>query len=353
MRVPHGSLTVVTGPSGCGKTTLLRMIAGLERPTSGRVVIGDRDVTHLPPHRRNVAMQFQEFPLYPHLTVERNLRFVLRQRRVPREDAGRRLSEIAARLRIDGLLARYPGELSGGERQRAALARVLIAQPAVALFDEPLSNLDASLRATLRDELRDLHRSFEVTRVHVTHDQEEAAFLADQLAVMACGRIQQVGTPQHVHDQPTNRFVASFIGSPRMNLIDGRVIAEDGRLRFVSDGGWRADLSDDGGVDIDVSAADRFSLGVRPHHVEFAAARPGTPRDGVIERIEHLGAQRNIVVQLGSGDQLIATRGDASIRWKPGDPVAVRLAPEHVHCFACSEFGARLNIGASPAFSTP
>jgi len=226
--VADGGFLVLVGPSGCGKSTALRMVAGLERISDGTIAIGDRVVNDVPPKDRDIAMVFQNYALYPHMTVEKNLAFGLRQRRTAREEVHRRVDEVSRMLGLQELLRRRPGQLSGGQRQRVAMGRALVREPEVFLLDEPLSNLDAKLRVQMRSELKRLHRLVGVTTIYVTHDQVEAITLGDRIAVLSDGVLQQVGPPQDVYDHPANVFVAGFIGSPAMNLLRGR--ARGGRV---------------------------------------------------------------------------------------------------------------------------
>ena len=230
LEIPDGEFLVLVGPSGCGKTTLLRMVAGLEGTTAGDIWMGDRRVTALPPKQRDVAMVFQDYGLYPHLTVEENLGIGLKLRRVPKRLRRERVAEVAALLSLDGLLARKPGQLSGGQQQRVAIGRAIVRQPAVYLMDEPLSNLDAKLRVQMRSELARLRERLRVTTVYVTHDQVEAMTLGDRVAVLRDGSLQQVDTARELFARPANVFVAGFIGSPEMNLVHADI--DDGRLRF-------------------------------------------------------------------------------------------------------------------------
>jgi sn-glycerol 3-phosphate transport system ATP-binding protein len=233
--VPDGEFLILVGPSGCGKTTALRLIAGLEKPTSGQIRIGERVVNGVSPRDRDIAMVFQNYALYPHMTVYKNLAFGLKERRTPRREIDRRVREISAVLSLDELLRRRPAQLSGGQRQRVAMGRALVREPKVFLLDEPLSNLDAKLRVQMRAELKRLHRRLGITTVYVTHDQVEAMTLADRIVVMSAGKALQIGPPQEVFRNPANMFVASFIGSPAMNLLQGRASGEQvvaGELSF-------------------------------------------------------------------------------------------------------------------------
>jgi len=223
--VPDGEFMILVGPSGCGKTTALRLVAGLETATSGSITIAGKNVTHLSPRDRDIAMVFQNYALYPHMTVYKNLAFGLRQRKTARAEVERRVTEVSAMLGLDELLGRRPAQLSGGQRQRVAMGRALVREPKAFLLDEPLSNLDAKLRVQMRAELKRLHQRLSITTIHVTHDQVEAMTLGDRLAVMRAGKLQQLGTPQDVYERPTNVFVAHFIGSPPMNLLKATVAA--------------------------------------------------------------------------------------------------------------------------------
>ena len=239
-----GEFLILVGPSGCGKTTALRMVAGLDEPTSGAIAIGDRFVTGLSPKDRDIAMVFQNYALYPHMTVYKNLAFGLKQRKEPKEEIGRRVKEVAAMLGLEELLGRKPAQLSGGQRQRVAMGRALVREPRAFLLDEPLSNLDAKLRVQVRAELKRLHRRLGITTIYVTHDQVEAMTLGDRIVVMSGGELQQVGAPQDVYDRPANIFVAGFIGSPPMNLlrgtaVGGRITAGDLTLRARRRPRWR------------------------------------------------------------------------------------------------------------------
>ena len=236
LRVEDGELLVLVGGSGSGKSTILRMVAGLEDVSTGTIRIDDRDITHLPPRQRDVAMVFQDYALYPHLTVRDNLSLGLRLRKVQRAEIDRRVEWASGMLGLAPLLDRKPKQLSGGQRQRVAMGRAMVREPLVFLFDEPLSNLDAGLRAQMRIEIGSLQRRLKTTTIYVTHDQVEAMTLGDRIVVLANGRIQQVGRPIELYRRPVNRFVAGFIGSPPMNFVAGHAQAEDGRLAFVADG---------------------------------------------------------------------------------------------------------------------
>jgi multiple sugar transport system ATP-binding protein len=293
LTIDDGEFMVLVGPSGCGKTTLLRSIGGLEKITAGRIRIGDRDVTRLEPADRDLAMVFQSYALYPHMTVRKNLGYGLRVRRTPRKEIGRRVDDVARMLGLEELLDRRPGALSGGQQQRVAMGRAIIREPAAFLMDEPLSNLDAKLRVSMRTSLQQLHARLRTTTVYVTHDQVEAMTLGHRVAVMRDGRLQQVDAPQRLYEEPTNLFVAAFIGSPAMNLARARLdddALQLGSLRLPLDRSRRPPARRDGEV----------VVGIRPEAFEDAAfAPPGLPTlDVNVEVIEELGSDAHLFFPL-------------------------------------------------------
>jgi len=304
LAVASGEFLVLVGPSGCGKSTLLRMIAGLEEVTGGRILIGDREVQNLSPRDRDIAMVFQNYALYPHYTVEKNLAYGLRVRGTPKAEIDRRVEEVARMLGLEELMQRRPSALSGGQRQRVAMGRAIVREPTAFLMDEPLSNLDAKLRVDMRAQLARLHAELAVTTVYVTHDQIEAMTLGQRVAVMRDGRLQQVDTPQNLYKRPQNLFVAAFIGSPPMNLVEARV--GDGVVEFA---GIRVPL--DG---VDVPAGD-VVLGIRPP--DFAAAEGADPRLATFE------VEPAVIEELGS-----ATNAIFPIEAPPVDTEAVRAASD-------------------------
>ncbi len=282
--IPDGSFTVLLGPSGCGKSTLLRMIAGLETVTSGKVSIGGKIVNDVEPADRDIAMVFQNYALYPHMSVYDNMAYGLRNRKVPKPEIEARVAQAAKLLAIDGFLQRKPRELSGGQRQRVAMGRAIVREPQVFLFDEPLSNLDAKLRVQMRAEIRRLHNRLKATSIFVTHDQVEAMTLADTVVVMNAGRIEQTGAPTHVYRFPATRFVATFIGSPAMNLLPGRVVAPG----VVETGGGRLAFAPEA---FQVADGQQVEVGIRPEDLRFAAGGEScVPFTG--EFVEELGATR-------------------------------------------------------------
>jgi len=329
LTLPDGSLTVLVGPSGCGKSTTLRIVAGLETADAGTVSIGGRDVTRENPRQRDVAMVFQNYALYPHLSVAGNIAFPLRNNGVGKAEAATRAGEAAERVGITALLDRKPRQLSGGQQQRVAIARALVRTPAVFLFDEPLSNLDAKLRVELRTEIRRLQQDSGITALYVTHDQEEAMTIADQLVVLDAGTIAQVGTPEELYRRPANTFVAGFIGSPSVNLIGGTLRGG----QFEGDGTRFAVPGDHGAV----------TLGVRPEDV---LVTPSAHGDGSIEIVELLGPRYVFIVKLGAHRMTAVVEAATVASWDktpaPGDAVSVDVRPDHVHLFD-ADSGRRLN----------
>jgi ABC-type sugar transport system ATPase subunit len=317
LEVPDGTLLTLLGPSGSGKTTLLRLIAGLETVDTGAIAMGERGVTGVPPRDRDISMVFQGFALFPHMTVAQNIGFGLSVRRVPREEAGRRVSEAAALTGCETLLERRPGQLSGGERQRVALARAVVREPSAFLLDEPLSNLDAPVRAGMRAELKRLQRRVGTTMVYVTHDQVEALTLGDLVGVLDLGTIQQVGTPDEVYRRPANRLVASFVGSPGMNVLParhagGELTAGPFRLRLPRDAG---DLPGE------------VQLGIRPSAVRLGDGG----HDATVELVEVSGDES--YVHLGAGEVRLVVTVPTGARPQPGDRVPVTIPPRSAFVF--------------------
>ncbi|HJP86835.1 MAG TPA: sn-glycerol-3-phosphate ABC transporter ATP-binding protein UgpC [Gemmatimonadaceae bacterium] len=341
LEVRDGELLVLVGPSGSGKSTVLRLMAGLERVTDGVIRIGDRDVTDLPPQQRDIAMVFQNYALYPHMTVRDNLAFGLAIRKQPRDVIDKRVSAVAVSLGLEALLDRKPAQLSGGQRQRVALGRAIVREPLAFLFDEPLSNLDAQLRVETRVELSRLHRKLGATMVYVTHDQSEALTLGDRIAVLKEGVLQQVATPMELYQRPANKFVAGFIGSPSMNFIEGVIqraeptAGTSGMCTFKG-----IDLSVD--VPCDGDRRGRVFLGVRPQHIEVSGSREGSPR-AEVGVVEPMGNEQIVYVTMSGGDKLVAVAPPEAVI-KPGDIVSVDVRPEGVHLFD-TETGQRIDLG--------
>jgi multiple sugar transport system ATP-binding protein len=333
--VGEGELVVLVGPSGSGKSTLLRMIAGLESITDGDLYIGDRRVNEVPPRDRDIAMVFQSYALYPHMSVRDNLGFALRLRKTPRPEVERRVRDAAGVLGLDAILDRKPRQLSGGQRQRVALGRAIVRDPEVFLFDEPLSNLDAKLRVQMRAEISALHRRLGATKVYVTHDQVEAMTLGDRIVVLDRGKIQQIDTPLNLYDHPANRFVAGFIGSPAMNFFHGR-LESGGGLAFRADGdafllplpaAWSARLAERAGKTI--------VLGIRPESLHAPAGRPADARLAeaafVVDALEPLGNE--IFVHAHAGAHPVTARVPPQPLPAPGEPLALAFDLGRLHFF--------------------
>ncbi len=327
---------VLVGPSGCGKSTALRLLAGLEEVTSGIIKIGDRVVNDVPPKDRDIAMVFQSYALYPHMSVYDNMAFGLRMRKMNRAEIDRRVKEAAQILGIEHLLDRKPRALSGGQRQRVALGRAIVREPQVFLMDEPLSNLDAKLRVAMRAELVKLHRRLETTVVYVTHDQVEAMTMGTRIAVLKDGILQQLDTPQNLYDHPANRFVAGFIGSPAMNFFEARLVAE-GEEMYVDAGSFRVRVPPAQAVVLrEKRAPAEIVFGIRPEDVYDAAFVPGGLQGGDIveaqvDVVEPLGAE--MYVYLVSGPHTFLGRMDSRTRVWPGDRMQVVMNMAHMHIF--------------------
>ena len=332
--VEDGEFLVLVGPSGCGKSTALRCLAGLEEITSGDIRIGDRVVTDVPPKDRDIAMVFQAYALYPHMSVRDNLAFGLKLRGTPKEEIDRRVNAAAEMLGLTELLDRKPRALSGGQRQRVALGRAIVREPQVFLMDEPLSNLDAKLRVQTRAEIIKLQKRLGTTTIYVTHDQVEAMTMGNRIAVMNAGVLQQLDTPQNLYDHPANLFVATFIGSPAMNVIPGEVVPAEGGVRLVSDG-----------IDIPLPASQagklqdmtgqRVIIGIRPEHL---TPEPDT-EDGVrprlrlpVDLVEPLGSETLVHMRRPNGDTIVA-RVAPEYNVQTGETLELAVETEHIHAF--------------------
>jgi ABC-type sugar transport system ATPase subunit len=337
LEVGDGEFLILVGPSGCGKSTALRMVAGLEKISSGKIVVGGEVINDIPPKDRDIAMVFQNYALYPHMTVEKNLGFALRQRKTPKDELAQRVHSMAELLGLEELMKRRPGQLSGGQRQRVAMGRALVREPRVFLLDEPLSNLDAKLRVQMRAELKKLHQRLGITTIYVTHDQVEAMTLGDRIAVLSAGRLQQIGAPQDVYDRPANVFVAGFIGSPPMNLLRGSVsggLVEAGDLAFQRDG----------------VADGPVIVGLRPEGLRVVGeGDPGPGFELQVDVVEPLGDEVMVHGSVGAHDAGVKIEpeeatllADAST----GDraSVTVRLAPD-----VRPSPGSRLHLAMDPA----
>ena len=365
LEIADGEFIVLVGPSGCGKSTTLRMVAGLEEPSAGQIYIADRLVNDVAPGNRDIAMVFQSYALYPHMSVYQNMAFGLKMRRTPRAEIDKRVREAAEILSIESLLDRRPRELSGGQRQRVALGRAIVREPKVFLFDEPLSNLDAKLRVQMRAEIARLHRRLKTTIIYVTHDQVEAMTLGDRIVLMDHGVIQQVDTPMKIYQRPANRFVASFVGSPSMNFIGGEVAG--GVFRFAhARNGFVGGVSDADSAlpHLRPSASERpptggqsqkpptaeitvgkaippgpAVLGIRPE--DLLARGDGTPLGTVtLDVVEHMGHETIAHFALAGGEHVARLPADAAVQ--PGDQLPLSMRPGAFHLFAAAD-GRRLN----------
>jgi multiple sugar transport system ATP-binding protein len=329
--IPDGAFVILVGPSGCGKSTLLRMIAGLEPITQGDIKIGERVVNDLAPKDRDIAMVFQNYALYPHKTVAENMGFALKLRRAPKEEIEKRVRRAAEILDLVPYLARYPRQLSGGQRQRVAMGRAIVRDPAVFLFDEPLSNLDAKLRVQMRAEIKELHQRLKTTIVYVTHDQVEAMTMADRIVVMHDGIVEQVGTPLELYDRPANIFVAGFIGSPAMNLIKGTI-----------KGGKKPAFETETGITLPLAKAPGAAngrpvvYGIRPEH--FSLGKGGVASE--VSVVEPLGSETQVISKIGGQKVVGVFRERVSAR--PGEKLPLVPDPNAVHLFD-AETGARMN----------
>ncbi|WPZ16581.1 sn-glycerol-3-phosphate ABC transporter ATP-binding protein UgpC (plasmid) [Nitratireductor rhodophyticola] len=328
--IEEGQFVVLVGPSGCGKSTLLRMLAGLEHITSGEIVIGDRVVNALPPKERDIAMVFQNYALYPHITVAENMGFSLMLKGASKSDIEAKVRPAAEILGLTHLLDRYPRQLSGGQRQRVAMGRAIVRNPQVFLFDEPLSNLDAKLRVSMRSEIKNLHQRLKTTTVYVTHDQIEAMTMADKIVVMHDGIVEQVGEPLELYDRPANLFVAGFIGSPAMNMTPGKL--EDGKPGvFVTGQGQRIAVANAGAA----KPGQKLICGIRPEAIHLrgdVALR--------VKVVEPTGSETHVVAELDGNEMTCVFR--ERIKAGPGDELKVSIDPEAIHLFD-AEGGQRLS----------
>ena len=308
LTIKKGEFVVFVGPSGCGKSTLLRMIAGLEETSRGQIIVNDRDVTAEPPYKRGLAMVFQSYALYPHMSVRDNMGFSLQSAGLPKPKVTAKVDEVARILKLDAFLDRRPKDLSGGQRQRVAIGRSIVREPTAFLFDEPLSNLDAALRVEMRYELAKLHQTLQSTMIYVTHDQVEAMTLADRIVVLESGQIAQVGSPRNLYENPSNLFVAQFIGSPKMNILSASTTG----LRFTAPQGAK-------------------HLGIRPEHISLSNAGTGH-LDGVVDVVEYFGSDTFVILEsAGVGRLTVRVSGESNI--DIGDYCGVNFHAQRVHCF--------------------
>jgi multiple sugar transport system ATP-binding protein len=323
--IADGEFVVLVGPSGCGKSTLLRMLAGLEEITGGTIAIDGKEVNDVESKDRDIAMVFQSYALYPHMTVADNMAFSLKLRKADPKVTAERVDRASKILNLDPYLHRFPRELSGGQRQRVAMGRAIVRDPKVFLFDEPLSNLDAKLRVAMRAEIKALHQRLKTTTVYVTHDQVEAMTMADRIVVMHDGRIEQIGTPLELYDHPDNLFVAQFIGSPAMNVVNGTVRRAGGAAHVEAPGGVRWPLDHGPGAD-----GQAVTYGIRPEHLTLAASG-GNTVPGEIIVVEPTGAETEFLIKVGEAQFDLRTHGRPNVR--PGDKVGLAIDPLNVHVF--------------------
>ncbi len=327
LEIASGEFVVFVGPSGCGKSTLLRMIAGLEAVSGGRILFDNIDVTTLPPDKRDVAMVFQSYALYPHMTAAQNLSFGLRMTGCRAADIARRVEHAVRMLRLEDYLHKKPSQLSGGQCQRVAIGRALVQQPKVFLFDEPLSNLDAELRVSMRVEIAALHRGLDNTMIYVTHDQVEAMTLADRIVVLRNGGIEQVGTPREIYGEPRNVFVAEFMGYPKINILQGTVV-DDGGIFLRLDSMARIPL---GVLSGEVEIGEKVSVGIRPESISLKQQAQAAQFEMFVDFVEHVGAGTNYFGRIG-GDEFRIALSEGQ-KYQPGDPVRIGLAEDQLHFF--------------------
>jgi ABC-type sugar transport system ATPase subunit len=325
LRVDDGEFCVLLGPSGCGKSTLLQIVAGLDRQDKGSVLLDGKVVDELAPRERDVAMVFQSYALYPHMTVSQNLGFGLRMRGIAEQEIQHKVQETARLLGIEPLLARKPRQLSGGQRQRVAMGRALVRRPRLFLLDEPLSNLDAQLRINVRLELKRLHRQINTTILYVTHDQVEAMTLGDKVVVMREGRVHQVGTPESIYDRPADTFVATFVGSPMMNLFEGQVIREGNYPRFRC-----SDFSLDVRNLPEDLVGKTVEIGARPEDIEFGRNGKSNLRARV-EMLSNVGAEKYVHARLG--ENAITIRASKDATYNAGEMISLFIDPDKLHVF--------------------
>ena len=303
LTIEDGEFTVFVGPSGCGKSTLMRIIAGLEDVTSGEIQIDENDATHMPPAKRGLAMVFQSYALYPHMSVRKNIAFPMRMAKLPEDEQNRRIDAAAKALNLTDYLDRKPGQLSGGQRQRVAIGRAIVREPVAFLFDEPLSNLDAALRVGMRLEICELHERLATTMIYVTHDQVEAMTMADKIVVLQAGRVEQVGSPLELYERPCNKFVAGFIGSPKMNFIEGKH-AEKHKAH---------------------------TIGIRPEHIDVSKDK-GT-LSGMVKISEHLGSDTFFYVDVEGLENMVTVRASGEVGFKHGDKIYLTPREDRIHKF--------------------
>ena len=335
LKVEKEEFVVFVGPSGCGKSTLLRSICGLETVSSGKIVLDGHDITHIHPSKRNLAMVFQNYALFPHLSVFDNIAFGLQLHGISKPEIRQRVEHVVALLHLEGMLDRKPKQLSGGQRQRVAIGRCIVKAPKLFLFDEPLSNLDAKLRVRMRVELLNLHYETRNTVVYVTHDQVEAMTMADKIVVLQDGRIEQFGSPMALYENPVNKFVAGFIGSPQMNFLEGKASASDANgISLDAEGLGRIVLP----LRVDGwKPNERITFGIRPEHIELEETGASTPVKGVVNIVENLGGETYLHVEIAQGLPLLMVKLHGSHAPKRGEVVTLHVPMSRVHLFGADE----------------
>jgi len=343
LEIKDKEFMVFVGPSGCGKSTTLRMIAGLEEISKGTITIGGRVINDVPPKDRDIAMVFQNYALYPHMTVYKNMAFGLKLRKMPRKEIDERVRDAAAILGIEELLERKPKALSGGQRQRVAVGRAIVRQPKAFLFDEPLSNLDAKMRVQMRMEISKLHNQLQSTMIYVTHDQVEAMTMGDRIVVMKDGLVQQVDTPLEIYRNPTNRFVAGFIGSPPMNFFEGELVQDANKMVFKSES-MTVNIHESHMAKLIQSGQKKVSMGIRPEHLQDSVLVSNPDQDTLVkskvEVVEPMGAE--IMLYLSAGDHAYIARVDGQDKAKAGQEISMSFDMLHASFFEPGDSGPRI-----------
>jgi len=346
LHIADREFLVLVGPSGCGKSTTLRMVAGLEEVTEGTIRIGERVVNDVPPKNRDIAMVFQNYALYPHMTVYKNMAFGLKLRKVPKKEIDQKVRAAAQMLGIEELLDRKPKALSGGQRQRVAVGRAIVRNPKAFLFDEPLSNLDAKLRVEMRAELKKLHRRLQTTTIYVTHDQEEAMTLGDRVVVMRDGLVLQVDSPLNIYDYPANRFVGGFVGTPPMNFMEGKLVTENGSIYF-DEGSNQLRLSDEISERVQGYSGQAMVLGVRPENIsdrsEGSFAGPENTLSVRVSVVEPLGDKMDVYMSTPTHEHLIC-RADSHSQIQEGQELSMYLDMSRVHIFEPGDTGVNVSL---------
>ncbi len=329
LEIKDGEFVSLLGPSGCGKTTTLLMVAGIYKPTKGRILFDDVDVTDLPPKDRNIGMVFQSYALYPHMTVYENIAFPLKLKKVPKQEIDKKVKEIARLLRIDNLLNRKPAQLSGGQQQRVALGRALVKEPDVLLLDEPLSNLDAKLRVLMRAEIKRLQKELKITTIYVTHDQVEALSMSDRIAVMRAGRLQQYADPDTLYNKPANLFVAGFIGNPPMNFIEGEIVSKENDYYFISSS-FELKLSKELGETLS-SKTTKVILGIRPENIRVYTEKVENSIPATVYVIEPLG--RDLIINAKVDDTILKILSTPGLKLEPMQKIYLVFDENKIHFF--------------------